>query len=214
MHNISGMKRTLLFSFLIIGILSINGCKKDPPVAQFSTDKTTYKEGQTITFVNQSTNAETYLWAFGDGKTSTNGSPTHSYASAGDFTVKLTVSNSAGTDSISKILPILPDLSGLWYETISGGGGMGGFNNLTGDMNITQHDDNTLTGSFGYSGGGGGSRTANLSSTSVINGHDVTINWDSPAYKFKGTVNAAGTSMSGTFTSNNGGAGTWSARKL
>ena len=105
-------------------------------------------------------------------------------------------------------------VGGVWYppdgqdgstgdEGTGGGGGGGG----AGGTNIVFNW-------FGASGGGGGSRTANISPTSVINGHDVTINWDSPAYKFKGTVNAAGTSMSGTFTSNNGGAGTWSARKL
>ena len=45
-----------------------------------------------------SVNASTYLWDFGDLKTSAEASPAHSYTSAGKFIVKLTVKNTKGVE--------------------------------------------------------------------------------------------------------------------
>lgn len=42
-----------------------------------------------------------YAWAFGDGTTGSGVSPTHTYAKAGTYSVKLTVSNSAGSNSVT-----------------------------------------------------------------------------------------------------------------
>ncbi|MBC8173034.1 MAG: PKD domain-containing protein, partial [Chitinophagales bacterium] len=49
-----------------------------------------------VTFTDMSTGALCYSWDFGDGGTSTLSSPSHAYASGGDYTVCLTVSNSYG----------------------------------------------------------------------------------------------------------------------
>ncbi|MBC7632322.1 PKD domain-containing protein [Aeromicrobium sp.] len=48
-----------------------------------------------------------YAWEFGDGSTSTLGSPEHSYTTAGDKTVKLTVTDDDGaTDSVTKTVTV------------------------------------------------------------------------------------------------------------
>ncbi|MBE7179288.1 MAG: gliding motility-associated C-terminal domain-containing protein, partial [Mucilaginibacter polytrichastri] len=44
----------------------------------------------TVKFQNKTTEADTYLWDFGDGSTSTEVNPEHTYTEKGDFTVKLT----------------------------------------------------------------------------------------------------------------------------
>jgi|SRR5690554_5324434 len=50
----------------------------------------------TVSFTNTSTGASNYLWDFGDGNTSTDANPTHTYTSEGDFSVSLTVTNEVG----------------------------------------------------------------------------------------------------------------------
>lgn len=47
----------------------------------------------TVQFLNNSINATSYSWNFGDGNTSTSANPSHTYATGGDFTVVLTATN-------------------------------------------------------------------------------------------------------------------------
>jgi len=61
------------------------------PVASFTTSSYN-KVDDTFSFTNTSANADTYSWDFGDGNTSTQTNPTHTYVTAGDYTVELTAS--------------------------------------------------------------------------------------------------------------------------
>ena len=96
------------------------------PVAEFEASATTITEGESITFTDQSTNVPTsWSWDFGDGGTSTVQNPSHTYTTAGAYTVSLTATNTAGTDSETKsnyILVNLIDIDGNVYETIEIGG--------------------------------------------------------------------------------------------
>jgi PKD repeat protein len=57
----------------------------------------------TVIFTNQSQHAETYVWDFGDGFSSTDENPTHQFGNVDSFMVTLTASNHFGCDSsISK----------------------------------------------------------------------------------------------------------------
>jgi uncharacterized protein (TIGR02145 family) len=77
--------------------------KVEPPVAAFSVDTTSITEGDTVYFTDESTNSPTsWDWDFGDGSTSTEQNPSHTYSSAGSYTVRLTVTNSVGSDSETK----------------------------------------------------------------------------------------------------------------
>jgi len=53
-------------------------------------------------FVNTSINAQSYLWDFGDGTTSTDMNPFHLYNDTGSYTVSLKVFNNTLQDSITK----------------------------------------------------------------------------------------------------------------
>lgn len=59
----------------------------------------------TVTLQNQTSNATSYLWNFGDGNTSTSPNPTHTYASEGIYLITLTATNSCGpftsTDTVT-----------------------------------------------------------------------------------------------------------------
>ena len=73
------------------------------PVAEFSASATVITEGDQVEFTDLSDNSPTsWSWDFGDGGTSTLQNPSYIYASAGTYTVSLTVSNSAGSDNETK----------------------------------------------------------------------------------------------------------------
>ncbi|WP_439697099.1 gliding motility-associated C-terminal domain-containing protein [Mucilaginibacter sp. AW1-7] len=76
------------------------------PVAAFDTDpsNTTALYGPlAIQFKNRSVNADSYLWDFGDGTTSTESEPGHTYNNKGEYTVKLTATKSNSCfSSVSK----------------------------------------------------------------------------------------------------------------
>lgn len=72
-----------------------------PPVSQavnadFSMSRTSGDVPTAVTFTNRSANATSFTWAFGDGTTSTEVSPTHSYAQPGIYRITLTAMNAKG----------------------------------------------------------------------------------------------------------------------
>ena len=72
-----------------------------PPIASFSVSDTTPFVLETVSFFNASIAGsapiDTYLWEFGDGASSDLQNPTHSYNSAGEFTVRLTAISTHGS---------------------------------------------------------------------------------------------------------------------
>ncbi len=89
-----------------------------PPSADFSYSA----DGRTVSFTDESSNPDgsiaTYTWSFGDGASSTQASPVHTYASDGTYTVTLSVTDSDGmTDDVSREVtvetpePQRPDLT-------------------------------------------------------------------------------------------------------
>ena len=79
------------------------------PVANFSTSVNSGYAPLSVLFTDLSQNATSRGWDFGDGTTSTERNPTHSYLSAGNYTVNLTVSNLNGTDSKTAVITVLEE---------------------------------------------------------------------------------------------------------
>jgi PKD repeat protein len=71
------------------------------PLLQFTVSDTAICSSQTINFINTTTGANQYYWNFGDGTSSFKRSPTHHYQNAGIYTITLTASNGACTDSLT-----------------------------------------------------------------------------------------------------------------
>ncbi|MBE0543313.1 MAG: PKD domain-containing protein [Verrucomicrobia bacterium] len=69
-----------------------------PPVVNFTASPTNGMSPLTVYFTNLSTGATSYLWNFGDGKTSTSTNPVNTYSNAGSYTVNLTAINPAGSN--------------------------------------------------------------------------------------------------------------------
>ena len=70
-----------------------------------------------VQFTNLSLFGDSYLWEFGDGETSDENSPDHTYPSAGRYTVKLTTTNICGevSNSLDAVLSVvsIADVSDL-----------------------------------------------------------------------------------------------------
>jgi large repetitive protein len=73
------------------------------PVATFIGAPTSGKGPLAVQFTDASTGVVTsYKWDFGDGTSSTQQSPSHTYIAARSYTVKLTVSNTVGSNTMTK----------------------------------------------------------------------------------------------------------------
>jgi len=73
------------------------------PVAAFTYSPAAPTTGSPVMFTDASTGGapDTWAWDFGDGSSSTEQNPSHTFATADTFTVSLTVSNGGGSDSTS-----------------------------------------------------------------------------------------------------------------
>jgi len=73
------------------------------PDVAFTMSDNDLPAGQAVIFTNKTKGAQplTYLWDFGDGNTSTDSSPNHTYLSAGVYAVVLTASNANGSDTVT-----------------------------------------------------------------------------------------------------------------
>jgi len=82
----------------------------------------------TVEFSDTSTGDNlTYLWDFGDGRTSTEQNPSHEYTVAGDYTVSLTTTNNYGSDIRTDTISAASTANGGNGGDFDGGQG-GGFN--------------------------------------------------------------------------------------
>jgi hypothetical protein len=101
------MKTYLRYAAVLLG-LSVFGsvfysCSKDEekkvPEALFSF--TAGGDGRTITFTNESTDANSYAWDFGDGATSTEANPVHTFPALGKYTITLTATGPGGENTFT-----------------------------------------------------------------------------------------------------------------
>ena len=99
---------------------SVNGCslgyplngsvKVFSPDARFTPDVTSGCAPLLVNFNNQSVNATSWLWQFGDGTTSTVQHPTHTYNANGTYQVRLIVNDINGC-SDTLVYPVLINVS-------------------------------------------------------------------------------------------------------
>lgn len=72
------------------------------PIAQFKLASPICDPFSIAEFINTTGSAQSYLWDFGDGTTSTQENPTHEYTSIGNYTIQLIATNPNGSDTIRK----------------------------------------------------------------------------------------------------------------
>jgi len=75
-----------------------------PPVAAFTAAPLSGAAPLTVSFTDQSTGQpSSWQWDFGDGVASTAQNPSHTYANVGSYTVSLTVANSGGENTVTRV---------------------------------------------------------------------------------------------------------------
>lgn len=98
------MKRIFYPAFtLVLILIALSSCE-DPilPTADFTFSPAEVEIYDEVTFTNTSGDADTFSWEFGDGTTSTEENPTHTFTEGSTYSVKLTASNIDGSKSITK----------------------------------------------------------------------------------------------------------------
>jgi PKD repeat protein len=112
------MKRhALIFAFLfyILGC-STNEPDTPSPEAKFSFE---YKAKGLVEFKNASTFSDEYLWDFGNGKTSNEQNPSHTFEKNGEYKVSLTAKNKNGSQTFSETITIAdlhPPVASFTFE--------------------------------------------------------------------------------------------------
>ena len=109
------MKKLLLFAALL-SFLALWSCGDDdedprPDLAAAFDAVPSTSNFLEVSFLNNSMNAETYIWRFGDGTTSQEESPTHTYAEGGEYRVTLIAGAGSSVDSTSLTINLTPDES-------------------------------------------------------------------------------------------------------
>ncbi len=81
----------------------------EAPEAAFSFFPASPREGEPVQFTDGSEGDVTSCsWDLGDGTVTAERNPAHAYAAAGDYTVTLEVTNAAGSDTVSRVVSVLP----------------------------------------------------------------------------------------------------------
>jgi PKD repeat protein len=101
-----GGKKDSIVAFNMITVLP-------SPLAAFDCSENSACAGASLMFTNESENASSFLWDFGDGITSTNENPSHQYNQPGLYTIKLIAYSSDGKSHIKvkeKSIEIFPEV--------------------------------------------------------------------------------------------------------
>lgn len=78
------------------------------PIARFSMNAEHVEAPAIVSFTNQSTNADSYLWDFGDGNQSMEVNAQHEYPTSGKYVVSLTAKKANKSNTMTKPLSVDP----------------------------------------------------------------------------------------------------------
>ena len=171
--NSAGSSLTTKVNYITVGTT---------PVAGF----TAITNGDSVAFTNTTQNGSSYSWNFGDGTSSTEVDPSHSYANDGTYTVVLTATNTCGTSTFTQTVVIVTGIEASFTADLTIGCGP-----LTVNFQ-DQSSDNTSAWEWSFPGG-----TPNSSTQ-----QNPTVVYVTPGV-YSVTLVATGAGGSGTFTRTN-----------
>ncbi len=177
----------LLFLAFIAVFISMPACKKTPEAA-FTADKVNIELGEEIKFSNTTKDGFSYLWDFGDGSSSTDASPVHTYSASGNYHVRLTAYSKKEKKSDEDYLDItvndatvndtrdkfIATYTGSEYWTMSGTTSAATLNRSI-FTKSNSFPDRVLIDSFPYAIVNGANLTIPAQSNSDVNGNSQNI---------------------------------------
>ncbi len=151
------------------------------PVAEFSGSPTSGTSPLNVSFADLSTGSvSSWSWTFGDGGTSTAQNPSHTYNTAGSYTVTLTATGPGGSDGETKVgyisvsAPPVPPTAEFSGSPTSG--------NTPLNVSFSDLSSGDVTGWSWTFGDGGSSTAQNPAHTYTVAGtYDVTLTATGPA---------------------------------
>lgn len=179
-----------------------------PPAADFTATPSAGVPSLAVSFTDMSLRADSWLWDFGDGTTSTLQNPSHTYTQSGTYSVTLTATNSvSGSNSLTKnnlisitdapLLTIIKTGTGAGTVTSTPGGIACGAScstffalGTTVTLQATPVADSTFTGWSGGGCSGTGICTITLDTYANITA-DFTMIWPVAGYSAFPTTGVA-----------------------
>lgn len=100
--------KQLYIKCILLALLLALGCGKDDPmpIADFTYSCGNCEVNSLVSFFNSSQNADSYNWSFGDGNTSNQKDPAHTYTREGSYTVRLIATGKGGSNTVEKVVVI------------------------------------------------------------------------------------------------------------
>ena len=100
-------KGSILIMVLALALTFENCSKKEVlPTASFTFSPSDVMQYEEVQFTSTSTDADSYLWDFGGGQTTTEANPLVTFITAGTVTVKLTATNGDGSTTTEKTITV------------------------------------------------------------------------------------------------------------
>ena len=116
------LHRFLAHMGLLLAVSTVVSCGNKKPTADFTAEPAKVKLGQVVTFTDNSSNANRYLWNFGDGiQRNDLREQKYAYSTPGTYTAALTVWNKKEKDeatttrAVTVEPPTKDDIMGVWY---------------------------------------------------------------------------------------------------
>lgn len=150
-----------IFLFITISLISIINlsCKKEQSIADFSASTTYGTTPLLVSFNNKSLYATSYEWDFGDGTTSSDENPSHTFYNSGTYIVTLKASNDNNSDKKSLTINVTPKAKPVADFS---------FTPSTGMAPCEIYFTNATTGASSYSWDFGNGQTSSLQNPSLI----------------------------------------------
>ncbi len=109
------MKKTNFYILIVALIAAVNfpSCKKDSNSPQPFVFYSVTVDGATVSFKNKSKGADSYKWDFGDGTSSTEESPKHTYPRKGKYVPTLYATSATGVTGEASTVIQIAKVSGI-----------------------------------------------------------------------------------------------------